>query len=130
MQEKMKALFKNTMKLFHSDYNIGSIVPSCTEVDKISIQDDMKEVDNDMEIGWFEDMKGNLDIKSVWFRISVIYDKQTYREIKQVRAYSVQSLVGNVGGYIGLFVGCSLLQLPHYLQNLYTLIVNKQKSEF
>jgi len=74
-------------------------------------------------------MNGSLDVESVWFRISVIYNKQTYREIKQVRAYNVQSLIGNVGGYIGLFVGYSLSQLPNFFENAYGMIVKKYNNE-
>ena len=34
--------------------------------------------------------------------------EDSYREIKQVRAYSIQSLIGNAGGYLGLFLGTAL----------------------
>ena len=129
-QAKMTAVFKSTMKFLTSDHSIGGIVPSCTEIDRISIDKDIKEVSNDAEIGWFQDMNGSLDVESVWFRISVIYNKQTYREIKQVRAYNVQSLIGNVGGYIGLFVGYSLSQLPNFFKNAYDVIVKKHNNEF
>ena len=43
------------------------------------------------------------------------YPSQEYKEIEQVRAYDVQSLVGNVGGYIGLFLGYALRELPTFL---------------
>ena len=29
----------------------------------------------------------------------------SYKEIRQVRAYGIQSLIGNAGGYLGLFLG-------------------------
>jgi hypothetical protein len=47
-----------------------------------------------------------------WFQIQFDIRVNTFKEIKQVRAYSFQSLVGNVGGYIGLFLGFSILNLP------------------
>ena len=37
---------------------------------------------------------------------------KTYLEIKQIRAYSFPSLVGNVGGYMGLFLGYAILNFP------------------
>ena len=35
-----------------------------------------------------------------------------YMEIKHVRQYNFESLIGNAGGYLGLFLGYALLQLP------------------
>ena len=124
-QEKMSAVFKRTMKLLSDDNKLTSMDPPCTEIDKISYQDSLTEVDNDTEIGWFKDTKKSLQNHSSWVRISVIYQKQTYREIKQVRAYTVQSLVGNVGGYVGLFVGYSLLQLPDLFRNICNIFKNR-----
>ena len=124
-QAKMKKVFKNSMKLLTNENVLESVPPSCVDIEKVVIQDDVIENDNDEEIGWFENMKDHIHNNSVWFRVSVIYEKQTYREIRQVRAYSVQSLVGNVGGYIGLFVGYSLLQIPELFKNVYNSIIKK-----
>ena len=38
--------------------------------------------------------------------------EKLYFEIQQLRAYSVDSLVGNLGGYMGLFLGYALLNFP------------------
>ena len=40
------------------------------------------------------------------------FEGQSFKEIKHVREYTIEGLVGNSGGYIGLFLGYSLLQLP------------------
>ena len=45
-----------------------------------------------------------------------------FKEIKQVRAYNVQSLIGNAGGYIGLFLGYTLKEMPFFLKTLYGFI--------
>ena len=42
-----------------------------------------------------------------------------YLEIKQIRAYSFSSLVGNVGGYMGLFLGYAILNFPSLLLKLF-----------
>ena len=34
---------------------------------------------------------------------------------RQLKAYDIESFVGNTGGYIGLFLGYALLALPGYL---------------
>ena len=36
-----------------------------------------------------------------------------------MRAYDIGSLVGDVGGYIGLFLGYALLNLPQFLRLLF-----------
>ena len=49
----------------------------------------------------------------------VKYRSQEYKEIRQIRAYDAQSLIGNAGGYIGLFLGCALRELPSFLRIVY-----------
>jgi hypothetical protein len=45
-----------------------------------------------------------------------------YMEIEHVREYSIESLVGNAGGYLGLFLGYALLQLPGFVSEAYLAI--------
>ena len=46
-----------------------------------------------------------------WFEIRLEIQTDTFKEIKQKRAYSPQSLIGNLGGYLGIFIGFTLLDL-------------------
>ena len=46
------------------------------------------------------------------FQVQVSFQGPTYMEITQSRAYDAQSLVGNAGGYVGLFLGVALIQTP------------------
>ena len=39
-----------------------------------------------------------------------------YEEIIHVRAFDTQNFIGNVGGYIGMFLGASLWQLPVFIK--------------
>ena len=41
---------------------------------------------------------------SDWFRVGLDYPNQ-YREIKMIQAIDFQTVIGNAGGYIGLFLG-------------------------
>ena len=59
-----------------------------------------------------------------WFRITLRYPGNTYKIIKQIRAYSAQSLIGNAGGYVGLFVGYTIAELPLLLMATYTKLKN------
>ena len=42
------------------------------------------------------------------------YNKK-FKEILQTRAIDIQALIGNIGGYIGLFLGYSILQIPDFV---------------
>ena len=55
--------------------------------------------------------------------ISVIYGDGEFKEIKQTRAYNLQTLIGNAGGYVGLFVGYSLKEIPYFLEMIFKMII-------
>ena len=60
---------------------------------------------------WFENKIDDVKLDDV-FEVLLDFQGSTYMEITQIRAYDGQSLVGNAGGYIGLFLGVALVQLP------------------
>ena len=45
-------------------------------------------------------------------QMTLNFQGDTYMEVRQSRAYDGQSLIGNAGGYVGLFLGVALVQLP------------------
>ena len=47
---------------------------------------------------------------SFWFGL-YIYD-QKFKEIVQIKAIDINGLIGYIGGYIGLILGYSILQIP------------------
>ena len=51
----------------------------------------------------------------VWFH----FNNERYKEIKYTRSFDFEGLIGNVGGYIGLFLGCAIWQLPDAVQFIY-----------
>ena len=59
-----------------------------------------------------------LKSNDTWFEIVFEIQTDTFKEIKQKRAYSEQSLIGNLGGYLGIFIGFSLLDLLTVLLSL------------
>ena len=59
-----------------------------------------------------------------WFRLAVYFKTNKFKEIKQVRAYSVQSLIGNAGGYVGLLVGYTIAELPDFFLILHKKFTN------
>ena len=59
------------------------------------------------------------------FTIMVLHRQTSFREIKQIRAYNIDSLVGNMGGYMGLFLGYALLNFPSLLLRIVDLLKKK-----
>ena len=56
------------------------------------------------------------------FYIKIIYAERFYQEIKNDKAFSFVALFSTAGGYLGLFLGYSLLQFPDFLFNAATFL--------
>ena len=52
-------------------------------------------------------------------KIDIIFKSVQYKEIKHIQAFNPESLVGNVGGYIGLFIGCAIWDAPDFIEFVY-----------
>ena len=63
------------------------------------------------EHGPYEDVK-----TAPYFNITVMFIDPTYREIREVKAFGLLSMFGNIGGYIGIFIGYALLNLPDVVE--------------
>ena len=84
---------------FLNDYS-----PPCREIQMITATSDVstgpltrKEVENN---------------ESLEHSITIFFQSPKYKEVKNVRSFNEESLVGNLGGYIGLFVGVALWNAP------------------
>lgn len=42
-----------------------------------------------------------------------------FTETRQVKAFDFNDLLGNIGGYIGMFLGYALLNLAYYIADLF-----------
>jgi hypothetical protein len=60
--------------------------------------------------------------------VLVNFPNRKYREITHVQEYDIESMVGNIGGYIGLFLGYSILHFPKFLMNLLRAKRNKMRA--
>ena len=49
-----------------------------------------------------------------FFTIIQRYDQVRFRDTIQTKAYQFDGLVGNMGGYMGLFLGYALINLPNF----------------
>ena len=57
-----------------------------------------------------KDVEGDED--DGWFSIEFVIMTNMFTEVKQFRKYSIQGLVGNAGGYIGLCLGYAMWNIP------------------
>ena len=73
---------------------------------------------------WSQEEFTGLDVEANFFEINLAFPSSVYKEIVQVRAYGLQSLVGYIGGYIGMFLGIGLSQLP----SLFMKAIKKMKK--
>ena len=48
--------------------------------------------------------------------ISIMYTTETYQEIRNEKAFGIEALGSGVGGFIGIFLGYSLLQVPELFE--------------
>lgn len=56
----------------------------------------------------------NLKTKS----IDIIFKNPNYKQIQHVKSFDIESFIGNVGGYVGLFLGCAFWQAPDFMEFL------------
>ena len=59
------------------------------------------------------EQKWNIPKPFVIFEIK--FKSSIYKVIKNVRAFDEESLIGNMGGYIGLFLGFAIWQAPQII---------------
>ena len=89
---------------YASYLDMGNYIPPCLTIEKFLYAYD--EYETVEATGWFAN-----ETEAV-FDIVLEFPDNTYMEIQQVRDYGLQSVVGDAGGYIGMFLGFALLQLP------------------
>ena len=63
------------------------------------------------------------------FYVGLVFTQETYKEVYLTRQFDLQSLIGNAGGYIGMCVGCSLLQLPQIIVSIISRLRNADATE-
>jgi hypothetical protein len=85
----------NVIEKVHYDYE---------DVDSVSLEDEKNEK--------------NQNVTS-WFGVTLFFPEPSYKEIKQAQAYNIESFVGNAGGYIGLFLGYSLMCIPKLIVKMF-----------
>ena len=83
--------------------------PPCRSISKL--QFDYQDIDDDGKMTTHENIS--------YFSVSTTAYDSTFKLIELVRAYDITSLIGNAGGYLGIFLGYALCQLPIAITNLW-----------
>ena len=101
----------------------GMIIPPCIELKKMQVtirENDGEALEGDYWGQVRQELQDTLDDNEKWFGINVLWVTAIdFKQIKSVRAYNWQSLVGNAGGYVGLLVGYTVSQIPILLLAIY-----------
>lgn len=61
-------------------------------------------------------------IRSYCLMVNLFYPDISYTKIEQTRAQTAEQLLSNIGGFLGLFVGASVLSIAEIIDILYLLI--------
>ena len=111
---------QNDLNQIHKDYfqyrlsSKSSEIPPCRSLEKL-------------EFGYYEyDVEED---KEPNITISIIFVDQNYREMLNIRAFDLHSLLGNIGGYVGIFIGYALLNLPDAILRMKKKIGNKRTNK-
>ena len=64
------------------------------------------------------------DTRDKSVKLSIVFRNQDYKEIRHQRDFDFESLVGNIGGYVGLLLGFALWQIPDAIKLIVDIIVN------
>ena len=75
------------------------------------------------------DKEFGAEYKDKYFAVYFYFPGEFFKNIVLVRSFDVQTLIGNAGGYIGLFLGYTLLQLPGFVYYLWKELKHIFKAE-
>ena len=89
-------------------------VPPCIEITKMDVKFE-EELGENAHSGYdeiYERFIRQAGTTRGWFVINTsLWQSPSFKNIREIRAYSIQSMIGNSGGYIGLLVGVTISDL-------------------
>ena len=84
--------------------------------DIVTSKDTMILTEDERFDGWGIDVSTNLKSKKVILKIE--YAATGFREMQNYRAFGLLSLWSQIGGFVGIFLGYSLLQVPELVNGV------------
>ena len=61
-------------------------------------------------------------------RMTILYKESEYEELKNTKSFDFASFVSRVGGFIGIFLGYSILQIPDLLELVPSLLISLKRN--
>ena len=109
-----KCTTKEQMKEFLIDFKTSKYLPTCKTMQKLLYA---YEEFNELQDYLMKDIVVK-DNSTAVCEVAIYFQDNIYLEIEQTREYTMYSLIGEAGGYVGLFLGYAILQLPGLLCQL------------
>ena len=110
-----------------STLNFTTIRDECTSLEKLkkvnNLMANYKKVFDEIQtpcidmfnsVAWSQQPQKNREHGEIAF-IEILYTEKYYEEILQVEDFGVQDFISNLGGFIGIFLGYSMMQVPELL---------------
>ena len=101
---------------------LKSYVPPCREIQTVI---STTEVKNATEA---ELTKGEAK-KPPFTKMHIYFKSMGYKLIRNVRAFNAESLIGNLGGYVGLVLGVAIWQTPDFIRFFVSKFQKQKKIE-
>ena len=70
---------------------------------------------NSIVWNWYEYEYDSMDWNTDYTHVRISYVDKFYIEITQVEDFGFQDFISNLGGFIGIFLGYSMMQIPELL---------------
>ena len=93
--------------------NMDAQTPPCTTIQKVMYS--YQELDY-VEYFINEWLNISNPYETQQFKVAIEFEDSSFMKIEHVRAFDIESLIGNSGGYLGLFTGYALLQIPSLVE--------------
>ena len=72
-------------------------------------------IDMFSSVTWNEETDHDLTICERCKYLKIVYLDKYYEEIKEAKAFGFEDFISGLGGFIGIFLGYSMMQIPHLL---------------
>ena len=64
---------------------------------------------------WNEEGRDDLKICEKCTYLKIVYLDRSYEEITEIKGFGFEDFISGLGGFIGIFLGCSMMQIPQLL---------------
>ena len=69
-------------------------------------------------------------VKSNLAKLNIFFGELNYQTITQIKAYNFGSLLGDIGGQMGLFIGASILTLLEFGEYFLVIVIATLRDLF